>query len=185
MESGCAGHRPNVCLHTACRLPPNSDGYQRGGPSHEEKRSLNIETKSHTESNNSMTTLTFGSNYPMKAISNNTRPRYRCGKTWLELVVAAAVYLLGNGQAYARGRVGVGRVGVGVAGVGIGRVGVAGVGIAPGLAVAAATLPRGYYAAVPAGYSTVVYHGSSCRYVGGIYYRAVMYQGSTAWVVVT
>src|SRR6266536_2615411 len=165
MESGCAGHRPNVCLHTACRLPPNSDGYQRGGPSHEEKPSLNIETKSHTESNNSMTTLTFGSNYPMKAISNNTRPRYRCGKTWLVLVVAAAVYLLGNGQAYARGRVGVGvggrgvgvgvgrvgvgRVGVGVAGVGIGRVGVAGVGIAPGLAVAAATLPRGYYAAVP------------------------------------
>ncbi len=152
-----------------------------------------------------MKTLTFGSNYPMKAISNNTRPRYRCGKTWLALVVAAAVYLLGNGQAYARGRVGVGvggrgvgvgvgvgvgrvgvgRVGVGVAGVGIGRVGVAGVGIAPGLAVAAATLPRGYYAAVPAGYSTVVYHGYSCRYVGGIYYRAVMYQGSTAWVVVT
>src|SRR5438094_975006 len=100
MESGCAGHRPNVCLHTACRLPPNSDGYQRGGPSHEEKRSLNIETKSHTESNNSMKTLTFGSNYPMKAISNNTRPRYRCGKTWLMLVVAAAVYLRGNGQDY-------------------------------------------------------------------------------------
>jgi hypothetical protein len=45
-------------------------------------------------------------------------------------------------------------------------------------------LPRGYYAAVPAGYRTVAYAGYTCRYVGGIYYRPVMYQGTTAWVVV-
>jgi hypothetical protein len=44
--------------------------------------------------------------------------------------------------------------------------------------------PHGYYAAVPAGYTTVAYRGYTCRYVGGVYYRPVMYQGQTVWVVV-
>jgi hypothetical protein len=47
-----------------------------------------------------------------------------------------------------------------------------------------APLPRGYVAVVPSGYRTVVYRGYSCRFVGGIYYRPVMYQGSTVYVVV-
>lgn len=43
---------------------------------------------------------------------------------------------------------------------------------------------RGYLRTVPAGYSTVVYGGYSCYFVGGVYYRAVMYQGATVYVVV-
>lgn len=50
--------------------------------------------------------------------------------------------------------------------------------------VVATTLPAGYIRVVPTGYTTVVYRGYSCRYVGGIYYRAVMYQGATVYVVV-
>ncbi len=42
--------------------------------------------------------------------------------------------------------------------------------------VVATTLPAGCIRVVPAGYT--------CRYVGGIYYRPVMYQGSTVYVVV-
>lgn len=45
-------------------------------------------------------------------------------------------------------------------------------------------LPGGYIRTVPAGYRTVVYGGYNCMFVGGIYYRAVMYQGSTVYVVV-
>jgi hypothetical protein len=37
---------------------------------------------------------------------------------------------------------------------------------------------------VPAGYATVAYRGYTCRYVGGVYYRAATYQGQTVWVVV-
>lgn len=48
----------------------------------------------------------------------------------------------------------------------------------------AAPLPAGYIRVVPAGYTTVVYRGYTCRYVGGVYYRPVMYQGSTVYVVV-
>ena len=48
----------------------------------------------------------------------------------------------------------------------------------------ATTLPAGYIRTVPAGYRTVVYRGYSCRYVGGIYYRPVMYGGTTVYVVV-
>jgi hypothetical protein len=64
--------------------------------------------------------------------------------------------------------------GRGVGGAGVGRAGVAGVGV----------LPAGYYAAVPAGYATVAYRGYTCRYVGGVYYRAATYQGQTVWIVV-
>jgi len=46
------------------------------------------------------------------------------------------------------------------------------------------TLPNGYVRVVPAGYRTVVYRGYNCRYVGGVYYRPVMYQGTTVYVVV-
>jgi hypothetical protein len=42
--------------------------------------------------------------------------------------------------------------------------------------VVATTLPAGYIRVVPTGYT--------CRYVGGIDYRPVMYQGSTVYVVV-
>jgi hypothetical protein len=62
-----------------------------------------------------------------------------------------------------------------------------GEGVAPGIGVGApgvGALPYGYHAAVPAAYATVVYAGYSCRYVGGVYYRAVTYQGQTVWVVV-
>ena len=52
---------------------------------------------------------------------------------------------------------------------------------APGVGV----LPHGYIRAVPAGYTTVTYRGYPCRFVGGVYYRAVTYQGETAWVIVT
>ncbi|MDB6133694.1 MAG: hypothetical protein JWM59_1937 [Verrucomicrobiales bacterium] len=50
--------------------------------------------------------------------------------------------------------------------------------------VVAKPLPSGYIRAVPAGYTTVVYRGYSCRYVGGIYYRSVMYQGGAVWIIV-
>lgn len=47
-----------------------------------------------------------------------------------------------------------------------------------------APLPRGYVSVVPAGYRTVVYRGYNCRFVGGVYYRPVMYQGTTVYVIV-
>jgi hypothetical protein len=47
-----------------------------------------------------------------------------------------------------------------------------------------APLPGGYIRAVPAGYRPVYYGGYNCMFVGGIYYRPVMYQGSTVYVVV-
>jgi len=50
--------------------------------------------------------------------------------------------------------------------------------------VAVAPLPRGYVRVVPTGYRTVVYRGYNCRFVGGIYYRPIMYQGTTVYVVV-
>ena len=56
--------------------------------------------------------------------------------------------------------------------------------VAPAPVVVAAPLPAGYVRVVPAGYRTVVYRGYSCRYVGGVYYRPVMYQGSAVYVVV-
>lgn len=112
-----------------------------------------------------------------------------CERTTLFILIAAAISLVGIGDVHARvgvgGGVGVGARGVGAApGVG---VGARGVGVAPGVGVGApgvGVLPRGYYAAVPAGYRTVAYRGYTCRYVGGIYYRAAMYQGNTVWVVV-
>jgi hypothetical protein len=56
--------------------------------------------------------------------------------------------------------------------------------VAPAPVVVAAPLPAGYVRVVPAGYRTVVYRGYNCRYVGGVYYRPVMYQGSAVYVVV-
>ena len=47
-----------------------------------------------------------------------------------------------------------------------------------------AAFPAGYIRTVPVGYTTVVYGGYSCRYVAGVYYRPVIYQGSTVYVVV-
>jgi hypothetical protein len=29
-----------------------------------------------------------------------------------------------------------------------------------------------------------MYRGYNCRFVGGVYYRPVMYQGTSVWVVV-
>jgi len=58
------------------------------------------------------------------------------------------------------------------------------VAVAPRPVVVAAPLPAGYVRVVPAGYRTVAYRGYSCRYVGGVYYRPVMYQGSAVYVVV-
>jgi hypothetical protein len=51
-------------------------------------------------------------------------------------------------------------------------------------AVVAPVLPVGYVRVVPAGYRTVMYRGYNCRFVGGVYYRPVMYQGTSVWVVV-
>ena len=71
-----------------------------------------------------------------------------------------------------RGRGGKGpgvRPGVGVGGVGAGL---------------ARTLPAGYHRTVAAGYTTVVRAGVTCRFVGGVYYKPVTYQGETVWVVV-
>lgn len=48
----------------------------------------------------------------------------------------------------------------------------------------AAPLPAGYIRTVPVGYRTVYYGGYNCYFVGGVYYRAVMYQGDTIYVVV-
>ena len=48
----------------------------------------------------------------------------------------------------------------------------------------AATHPAGYIRTVPVGYSTVVYGGYTCSYVGGVYYRPVFYGGETVYVVV-
>lgn len=56
--------------------------------------------------------------------------------------------------------------------------------IAPPVAPVVAPLPAGYIRVVPAGYRTVAYRGYNCFYVGGIYYRPVMYQGTTVYVVV-
>ena len=126
------------------------------------------------------------------------------------LAVTVAAVLM-TGQATARPGAGAGGAasggargaGVGGAGAGPGHVGGAaggagvgfhgagagarGVGVAPGVGVGSpgvGVLPRGYYAATPAGYRLVNYGGYTCRYVNGVYYRAVMYQGQTVWVVV-
>ncbi|MGH9550339.1 MAG: hypothetical protein ACRD3W_13235 [Terriglobales bacterium] len=126
------------------------------------------------------------------------------------VLVATVIALLGIGDVQAARRVGgagvgggragvgvggVGRAGVGVGGVGIGAAGVGvagigvgarGVGVAPGVGVGApgiGVLPHGYYAAVPAGYATVACGAYTCRFVAGVYYRPVMYQGRTVWVV--
>lgn len=53
-----------------------------------------------------------------------------------------------------------------------------------GTAVAARPLPRGYIHTVPVGYRRVVYGGYNCYFVGGVYYRAVMYEGATVYVIV-
>lgn len=50
--------------------------------------------------------------------------------------------------------------------------------------VVVAPLPVGYIRVVPTGYRTVVYRGYPCRYVGGVYYRPVMYQGTTVYVTI-
>jgi hypothetical protein len=47
-----------------------------------------------------------------------------------------------------------------------------------------APLPGTYIRTVPAGATTVVYHGVSCYYVGGVYYQPVFYGGTTVYVVV-
>jgi hypothetical protein len=122
-----------------------------------------------------------------------------CDKTKLRAALMAALILgstlcLSTSTLFARdpGR-GVGAPGPGVGGyggVGVGRgpgVGAAGVGVRPGVGVGApgvGVLPRGYYATVPVGYTTVRYAGYSCRYVGGVYYRASTYQGQTVWIIV-
>lgn len=46
-------------------------------------------------------------------------------------------------------------------------------------------LPRGYIHTVPVGCRRIMYGGYNCYFVGGVYYRAVMYEGATVYVVVT
>jgi hypothetical protein len=46
-------------------------------------------------------------------------------------------------------------------------------------------LPAGYVRYVPNGSRIVVYRGYSCYFVGGVYYRAVMYEGTTVYIVVS
>ncbi len=53
-----------------------------------------------------------------------------------------------------------------------------------GAAVVARPLPSGYVRTVPYGYRPIYYGGYNCMFVGGIYYRPVMYEGSTVYVVV-
>jgi hypothetical protein len=53
-----------------------------------------------------------------------------------------------------------------------------------GGAAVVAPLPAGYVRTVPYGYRPVYYGGYNCMFVGGVYYRPVMYQGSTVYVVV-
>lgn len=69
----------------------------------------------------------------------------------------------------------------------VGRYGAAAVG--PNRAVVATRpvvrpLPRGYIHTVPVGYRRIMYRGYNCFFAGGIYYRAVMYEGATVYVVV-
>ena len=51
--------------------------------------------------------------------------------------------------------------------------------------VAVRPLPRGYIYTVPVVYRRIVYRGYNCYFVGGVYYRSVMYQGTTVYVIVT
>ena len=44
--------------------------------------------------------------------------------------------------------------------------------------------PVNYIRTVPYGYRSVYYGGYNCYYYGGIYYRPVMYQGTTVYIVV-
>ena len=115
---------------------------------------------------------------------NKTKRRF----TPLTALILGCTLCLTAGVVSARdlGR-GVGAPGPGVGGYGGVGVGRPAVGVRPGVGVGApgvGVLPRGYYAAVPAGYRTVRYAGYSCRYVGGIYYRPATYQGQTVWIVV-
>ena len=52
------------------------------------------------------------------------------------------------------------------------------------VAIRPAPLPAGHIRTVPAGYRKVAYRGYSCLYVGGIYYRPVIYGGETVYVIV-
>jgi hypothetical protein len=91
----------------------------------------------------------------------------------------------GRGGAGAGVRPGHGAGGVAAGGVG---AGARGVGVTPGVGLGApgvGVLPKGYYRAVPAGYTTVTYRGYACRLVAGVYYRAATYEGETVWIVVT
>ena len=45
-------------------------------------------------------------------------------------------------------------------------------------------LPSGYYATIPPGYTVVTYGGYQCYYVGGVYYRPVIYGGNTTYIIV-
>jgi hypothetical protein len=56
--------------------------------------------------------------------------------------------------------------------------------VAPRTTVVVAPLPHGYVRVVPVGHTRVVYHGYNCFFVGGVYYRSVIYQGETVYVVV-
>ena len=56
--------------------------------------------------------------------------------------------------------------------------------VAPRPVVVAPVLPSGYVHVVPAGFRPMMYRGYNCRFVGGVYYRPVMYQGTSVWVVV-
>ena len=69
------------------------------------------------------------------------------------------------------------RGGVAYRGYGYGGVHVGAVGVRP-------VLPGGFIHAIPPGYRMAYYGGYNCYLVGGVYYRATFYQGSTVYVVV-
>lgn len=98
---------------------------------------------------------------------------------------ARAYGVTSGGRAYA-----VGPRGAAVAGpngaAAVGRYGgAAAVGPHGGVAVRGpVAYPSTYIRTIPAGYRTVYYGGYNCFYVGGIYYRPVIYQGTTVYVVV-
>ena len=114
--------------------------------------------------------------------------RPACGTGVLFVLCAGAVLLIGVTSVLAArggGYGGYGGARVEAPGVGVPGAGARGVGVAPGVGVGSpgyGALPNGYVRTVPAGYTTVVYNGSTCYYANGVNYCPVFYQGTTVYV---